>query len=77
MATHYGHVTPLRLAVEGTAAAAAAFASRRAAAPNDGGDDEINARLRLRKTRFAGDQNAPSLPSRLADVTYDELIDLR
>lgn len=76
MATHYGHVAPMRLATEGTLAAAAS--GRAVAFEDDGDGDDLQARRRPRKTaRFASGKTQGLPPRRLAEVTYDELVDLR
>jgi hypothetical protein len=72
MATHYGHVAPMRLAIEGTAA----LASGRAVA-SESDDGGTNAHLRPRKTARFADEHADAAPRRLVEVTYDELVDLR
>lgn len=73
MAAQYGHVAPMRLAIEGTAA----LASGRAVAleSDDGGG--VNAHRRPRKTTRFADDLADEVPPRLVEVTYDELVDLR
>ena len=70
MAAQYGHVAPMRLAIEGTAA----LASGRAVALES--DDGVNAHRPRKTARFA-DEQADDAPLRLVEVTYDELIDLR
>lgn len=74
MAAQYGHVAPMRLAIEGTAA----LASGRAVAleSDDGGAFNAHRRPRKKTARFADDL-ADEVPPRLVEVTYDELVDLR
>ena len=70
MAAHYGHVAPMRLAIEGTAALASGHAV------SSESDDGMNAHCPRKTARFADDQ-ADDVPLRLAAVTYGELVDLR
>ena len=74
MAAQYGHVAPIRLALEGTAA----LASGRAVASGSDDGDGINPQLlRRKKTARFADELPNDGPLRLAEVTYDELVDLR
>lgn len=73
MATHYGHVAPMRLAIEG----GAALASGRAVASESDDDVDVNAHARPRKTARFADEQAGAAPRRLVEITYDELVDLR
>ena len=74
MTSHYGHVAPIRLAIEGTAALASARAT---AALESDGDGNVNVLPRPRKKARFAEEPEPELPQRLAELTYDELVDLR
>lgn len=74
MASQYGHVAPMRLAIEGTAALAS---GRAVALEIDDGGGAFNAHRRPRKTTRFADDLADEVPPRLVEVTYDELVDLR
>ena len=75
MATQYGHVAPMRLAIEGTAAL---VSGRAVALESDDGGGGVNAHRRPpRKTARFADEPDDDAPRRLVEVTYDELVDLR